>query len=226
MLLSRHDRKMIFKLVKYTWNGLIGLIVVCGYTIFFIGLSIYNFIKWIDSFVFYKKHGFTYMELYKKINHMNGRQFEHFMYEIFKANKISCKLTKAVSDGGKDLICKINGQITYIELKRWSGNWNVGRPEVQKLIGSCVGDKVHKAIFITTGQYTKEAIEYASKIPYLELWNMNDTISLCKNVEDKIPYILAKNETITNEDIYHKIRKFNNRMERKNRLLDFQNRYE
>jgi len=39
----------------------------------------------------------------------------------------------------------------------------VGRPEIQKFVGALAGQGATKGLFITTTQFTKEAINYARK---------------------------------------------------------------
>lgn len=57
---------------------------------------------------------------------------------------------------------KLGLDIIYIQAKRWMTV--VGRPEIQKFAGALLGQKARKGVFITTSGFTKEAIEYASKI--------------------------------------------------------------
>lgn len=51
----------------------------------------------------------------------------------------------------------------YLQAKRWENS--VGRPEIQKFVGALAGQQAGKGIFITTSSFTKEAEEYARKIP-------------------------------------------------------------
>ena len=55
---------------------------------------------------------------------------------------------------GLDFIC--------VQAKRWESN--VGRPIVQAFAGSLDGFRARKGVLITTSGFTKEAIEYVSKI--------------------------------------------------------------
>ncbi len=52
--------------------------------------------------------------------------------------------------------------IIYVQAKRWEGN--VGRPEIQKFAGALQGQRAKKGIFITTSDFTKDAIDFVSKI--------------------------------------------------------------
>ncbi|MBR5231026.1 MAG: restriction endonuclease [Clostridia bacterium] len=52
----------------------------------------------------------------------------------------------------------------YIQAKRWDpATMTVGRPEIQKFVGALAGQGATKGLFITTTQFTKEAVNYASK---------------------------------------------------------------
>lgn len=50
----------------------------------------------------------------------------------------------------------------YIQAKRWEGT--VGRPEIQKFVGALHGKRARKGVFITTGAFSAEAIDYVSRI--------------------------------------------------------------
>ena len=52
--------------------------------------------------------------------------------------------------------------VIYVQAKRWAGV--VGRPEIQKFAGALQGQRARKGIFITTSNYSREAVDYASKI--------------------------------------------------------------
>jgi restriction system protein len=51
----------------------------------------------------------------------------------------------------------------YLQAKRWENP--VGRPEIQKFVGALAGQQASKGIFITTSAFTREAEDYARKIP-------------------------------------------------------------
>jgi restriction system protein len=50
----------------------------------------------------------------------------------------------------------------YIQAKRWGAT--VGRPEIQKFAGALQGQRARKGIFITTSEFSREALEYVSRI--------------------------------------------------------------
>jgi restriction system protein len=58
---------------------------------------------------------------------------------------------------------KLGLDIIYIQAKRWKPGNVVGRPELQKFVGALAGQGAKKGIFITTSNFTKEALEYTPR---------------------------------------------------------------
>ncbi len=52
--------------------------------------------------------------------------------------------------------------VIYLQAKRWEGI--VGRPEIQKFVGALQGQRAKKGVFITTSDFTKEAVDYVRNI--------------------------------------------------------------
>lgn len=76
-------------------------------------------------------------------------------------------VTKKTGDEGIDGVInqdKLGLDKIYIQAKRWKGV--VGRPELQKFVGALFAKKSNKGIFITTSDFTKEALEYAQSLSH------------------------------------------------------------
>lgn len=58
---------------------------------------------------------------------------------------------------------KLGFSLIYIQAKRWEIGKTIGRPEIQKFVGALAGQGAAKGLFITTAQFTNEAITYANK---------------------------------------------------------------
>jgi restriction system protein len=58
---------------------------------------------------------------------------------------------------------KLGLDIIYIQAKRWKSGNGVGRPELHKFVGALAGQGAKKGIFITTSNFTKEALQYTPK---------------------------------------------------------------
>lgn len=70
-------------------------------------------------------------------------------------------------DGGIDGIIKedkLGLDVIYIQAKRWEGV--VGAREIRNFVGSLVGQKANKGVFITTSDFTKDAFEYVKTITH------------------------------------------------------------
>jgi restriction system protein len=67
-------------------------------------------------------------------------------------------------DGGVDGVInedRLGLDRVYIQAKRYAEGNAVGRPEVQKFVGSLVGMGAAKGVFVTTSKFSGEAVEYA-----------------------------------------------------------------
>lgn len=68
-------------------------------------------------------------------------------------------------DEGIDGIIKedrLGLDVIYLQAKRWDGT--VGRPEIQKFVGALHGKRAKKGVFITTGKFSNDAVEYVTAI--------------------------------------------------------------
>lgn len=74
----------------------------------------------------------------------------------------SAMITQLVGDEGIDGIIKedkLGLDNIYIQAKKWSNN-KVSRPEIQKFVGAITGQNAKKGVFITTSEFTNEAIKF------------------------------------------------------------------
>ena len=70
-------------------------------------------------------------------------------------------------DGGIDGMIKedkLGLDVIYIQAKKWEDP--VGRPEIQKFVGSLAGERANKGVFITTSSFTREAVEFVKTITH------------------------------------------------------------
>lgn len=73
-------------------------------------------------------------------------------------------VTKPTNDGGVDGIVsedKLGFNKIYIQAKCWDKGNTVSSPEIQKFVGALAGMGANKGLFITTSQFSKQAVEYA-----------------------------------------------------------------
>jgi restriction system protein len=70
-------------------------------------------------------------------------------------------------DGGVDGVInedRLGLDRVYLQAKRYSDGNVVGRPEVQKFLGSLVGMGAVKGVFVTTSKFSQEATEFAKHL--------------------------------------------------------------
>lgn len=112
-------------------------------------------------------------EILKSIKETQSDFFERLVVELLLkmgyggSRKDAGEAIGKSGDEGIDGIIKedkLGLDTVYIQAKKWEGT--VGRPEIQKFVGALHGQGAKKGIFITTSNFSKEAIGYAS--------NMND----------------------------------------------------
>jgi restriction system protein len=81
--------------------------------------------------------------------------------------------------------------VLYIQAKKWDGT--IGRPDIQKFAGALQGQRAKKGIFITTGNFSKEAQEYTNKI---------DSKIVLIDGKQLTEYMIDKNIGVTLEKSY------------------------
>ncbi len=81
--------------------------------------------------------------------------------------------------------------VLYIQAKKWDDI--IGRPEIQKFAGALQGQRAKKGIFITTGNFSKEAKEYTHKI---------DSKIVLIDGKQLTEYMIDKNIGVTLEESY------------------------
>lgn len=114
-------------------------------------------------------------------------KFTPYEFELFCGNlmkKLGYKVinTSQTKDEGKDIIVIKNGIKTYVECKQFDDS-TVGRPLLQKLVGSAYADNVESVLFITTSLYTQDACDWMCKINKntnmnFDIWDCDDLLKL------------------------------------------------
>ena len=77
--------------------------------------------------------------------------------------------TKTTGDGGIDGIIHEDAlglDAVYIQAKRYAPDNRIGRPDIQRFIGSLTGEGATKGVFVTTSDFSKEAREYLHRVQH------------------------------------------------------------
>jgi restriction system protein len=104
------------------------------------------------------------------------------------------KATKYTNDEGIDGIIKedkLGLDVIYIQAKRWEGT--VSRPEIQKFVGALAGKRAKKGVFITTSNFSRDAIAYSEQM---------DTKIVLIDGEELTQYMIDYNLGVSTQNIY------------------------
>jgi restriction system protein len=141
-------------------------------------------------------------ELLNKVVDLSPTFFERFVVELLVTMGYGGSIKdagKAIGKSGDEGIDgtikedKLGLDIIYIQAKRWRPGNVVGRPELHKFVGALAGQGAKKGIFITTSNFTKEALEYTPK---------NETKIVLINGEQLAQLMIDYNLGCTTQQIY------------------------
>lgn len=107
-------------------------------------------------------------ELLELITKVSPISFEKLVIDLlskmgYGSFENSGKTTSKTNDEGIDGIImedKLGFNLIYIQAKKWDIEKSIGRPEIQKFVGA-LSLKLGKGLFVTTANFSKQAIEYA-----------------------------------------------------------------
>jgi len=111
-------------------------------------------------------------------------------------------VTKFSHDEGIDGIIKedkLGLDAIYIQAKRFDKG-QVGRPEIQKFVGALSGQGASKGIFITTSTFTKEAMDYKTKVSGVKIVLVDGTQLANFMIENNIGVSVKQTYTIKRID--------------------------
>ena len=110
-------------------------------------------------------------ELLNRVKSNSPRFFEALVVDLMIAmgyggSKVDAgRALGQTGDEGIDGIIKedrLGLDVIYLQAKRWDGT--VGRPEIQRFVGALHGKRARKGVFITTGRFSEDAIDYVNNI--------------------------------------------------------------
>ncbi len=111
------------------------------------------------------------VELLENVKSCTPKFFEQLVIDLLIAmgyggsRKEAGKRVGQSGDGGIDGVIdedKLGLDVIYVQAKRWQSP--VGSKEIRNFVGSLVGRKANKGIFITTSSFTKDALNYIETI--------------------------------------------------------------
>lgn len=98
---------------------------------------------------------------------LEWRSFEKLTEALFRTMNLRAERLRAGADGGVDLVLRHpqNGTIEgLVQCKAWN-TYNVGVKPIRELFGVMHAEGAPQGYFVCTGQYTREAMEWAQYKP-------------------------------------------------------------
>lgn len=146
-------------------------------------------------------------DLLNLVQKMDPKRFESLVVDLMVrmgyggSIEDAASVTQYSKDEGVDGVIKEDSlglDTIYLQAKRWKEGATVGRKEIQAFVGALMGKHSNKGVFITTAQFTAEAIAFANGTIGSRII-LIDGRKLCKlmmkynlGVSDKETYIVKK----------------------------------
>jgi len=96
------------------------------------------------------------------IRSLSWQDFERFVLEAFRRQGYEARTTGGGADGGVDLILEKDGNTTLVQCKQWR-TARVGVKPVRELAGVVAAESADQGIFVSSGTFTAQAIEFARR---------------------------------------------------------------
>jgi hypothetical protein len=97
------------------------------------------------------------------LNALEWRRFEQLVTWYFHKTGFAAKRSRVGADGGVDILLTRPSETTpfaYVQCKAWHV-YNVGVKPVRELLGVMAANRISAGYFVTTGNFTAEAVEFA-----------------------------------------------------------------
>ncbi len=94
---------------------------------------------------------------------LEWRRFEELVTWYIQKTGLDAKRSRVGADGGVDVLVSKKGDPTpfaYVQCKAWH-QYKVGIKPVRELFGVMASDRIQRGYFVTTGEFTEEALCFA-----------------------------------------------------------------
>jgi restriction system protein len=113
-------------------------------------------------------------QLLSRIAELSPAFFERLVVDLIVAmgyggsrQTVAKRLGKSGDEGIDGVVNEdpLGLDMVYIQAKRYAADNTVGRERIQQFAGALVGQAASKGVFVTTSSFTKQAKDYAEKVP-------------------------------------------------------------
>jgi CheY-like chemotaxis protein/HJR/Mrr/RecB family endonuclease len=141
------------------------------------------------------------------IDNISPNDFKEIVAGLFIAMGYKVTLSPVVQDGGYDMLLIKDDPVSdikaIVEVKKYSPNQKIGLSTVRKITSIAMSSNVNKAILVTLCDLSKQAIEFAEKIPILQLIDREQFIELLSKYGLKDYKNNAKSNNLLNMNYEH-----------------------
>ena len=127
---------------------------------------------------------------------LSWQDFERLVGEAYRRQGYAVEeVGGSAPDGGIDLVLRRQGQKVIVQCKRWKSA-QVGVSLIREFYGVTVAERATRGIFVTTGSFTPDAVEFARGKP-LELVDGPGLAALVEGVQTErpVPAVVATTPT-------------------------------
>ena len=168
------------------WGTLL-LVLKYFFAIGFTGGAILSAVKqWKRGEIYNKQTGID------TIRNLNWFQFELLISEAFRRQGYTVRETDYGPDGGVDLILNKDSKKLFVQCKHWK-TWKINVKPIRELQGVISTKGADGGIFVTSGKYTKDAINFARECN-IQLIDGDDLDDMFKgiDIEDAEPTVISE----------------------------------
>jgi hypothetical protein len=94
--------------------------------------------------------------------HLQPKDFEPFVLELFESLNFSGTLTPATGDGGIDILLESPDGPMAIQCKKYDDKVTVGSKELREFLGAIVHAKAVHGYFVTTSSFSSQAKDFSN----------------------------------------------------------------
>jgi restriction system protein len=112
-------------------------------------------------------------ELLERVNEQDPDFLERVVLDLLEAMgytgaRGSTRHLGRSGDEGVDGVLRqdvLGLDLIYVQAKRYASGRTVGRPELQAFAGALQGAQASRGVFITTSQFSRDAVDFAERVP-------------------------------------------------------------
>jgi hypothetical protein len=107
-------------------------------------------------------HGYPTALSKELLDALEWRRFEELVTWYFQKTGLEAKRSRVGADGGVDILLSRPDDaepFAYVQCKAWH-QYKVGIKPVRELFGVMASDKIPSGFFVTTGEFTEEAVRF------------------------------------------------------------------